>query len=222
MNWLNQHEVFEIEALACLKSARLLDALIFGGGTMLRLCHELPRYSVDLDFWKLNAQDDQNLLDRLVRILGKTYEITDAQLKHFTILVEMRSSRFPGRLKIEVRRRLTDWEYEEKIAFSNFSVKQVLLKGHTLRQTMINKVQALMSRGAIRDAFDLEFLLRQGTPLPALDNEQIEQLLKRIEGFTVNDFKVTLGSVIESDLRRYYVQNGFRYLKEKLSARMKK
>ena len=36
-----------------MKSTKLLDPLVFGGGTMLRLCHDLNRYSVDLDFWFL-------------------------------------------------------------------------------------------------------------------------------------------------------------------------
>jgi hypothetical protein len=42
------------------------------------------------------------------------------------------------------------------------------LKAHTLEQTMKNKIAALMERGEIRDGFDIEFLLRQGVPLPEL------------------------------------------------------
>ena len=51
MDILEKHEAFEIEVLDRLSSAKLLDPLVFGGGTMLRLCYELKRYSVDLDFW---------------------------------------------------------------------------------------------------------------------------------------------------------------------------
>ena len=51
MDILRQHEVFEIEVLEKMNSAKMLEPLVFGGGTMLRLCHELSRYSVDLDFW---------------------------------------------------------------------------------------------------------------------------------------------------------------------------
>jgi predicted nucleotidyltransferase component of viral defense system len=51
MDTLRQHEIFEIEVLDKMKSAKVLDHLVFGGGTMLRLCHELSRYSIDLDFW---------------------------------------------------------------------------------------------------------------------------------------------------------------------------
>ncbi len=50
MDTLKRHEVFEIEVLERLKSAKMLEPLVFGGGTMLRLCHEINRYSVDPDF----------------------------------------------------------------------------------------------------------------------------------------------------------------------------
>ncbi len=217
MNLLEQHEIFEMEVLEQLKSARLLESLVFGGGTMLRLCHELPRYSVDLDFWKLKELEDSTLFEKLQNVLRDSYEITDAQIKHYTILVELRSPRFPRRLKIEIRRELRNWEYEETIAFSRYETKQVLVKAHTLSQTMQNKIEALINRGAIRDAFDIEFLLRKGTPLPPLTDEQIERLQKQLGRFKPNDFKVTLGSVLEAEWREYYIRNGFSLLREKLA-----
>ncbi len=218
MNILEQHEIFEMEILDRFKRSRLLESLIFGGGTMLRLCHELPRYSAVLDFWKLKVLDDRELMQKLIRIFENDYEITDSQIKHFTILVELRSGRFPKRLKIEIRREHKAWDYEEKIAFSRFSNKQVLLKAHTLQQTMNNKIEALMQRNEIRDAFDIEFLLRKGLSLPVLAKEQVETLQKKLRKFKPNDFKVTLGSVLESEWRQYYVSNGFKLLEEKLTA----
>ncbi len=217
MNLLKQHEIFEMEVLERLRSARLLESLVFGGGTMLRLCHELPRYSVVLDFWKLKALDDSILFEKLQNVLRNSYEITDAQIKHFNILVELRSPRFPRRLKMEIRRELRNWEYEETIAFSRYETKQVLVKAHTLSQTMQNKIEALINRGAIRDAFDIEFLLRKGTPLPSLTDAQIERLQKQLGRFKPNDFKVTLGSVLEAEWREYYIRNGFSFLQNKLN-----
>ncbi|MEA1927363.1 MAG: nucleotidyl transferase AbiEii/AbiGii toxin family protein [Candidatus Auribacterota bacterium] len=66
MRDLIQQERFELEVLDRLKSARLLDRLVFGGGTMLRLCFGLNRYSVDLDFW-LTKEIDTN---KLLQIIG--------------------------------------------------------------------------------------------------------------------------------------------------------
>jgi len=53
MRDLIAQERFELEVLDRLKRGRFLERLVFGGGTMLRLCHGLNRYSVDLDFWLL-------------------------------------------------------------------------------------------------------------------------------------------------------------------------
>ncbi|NOX38326.1 MAG: nucleotidyl transferase AbiEii/AbiGii toxin family protein [Calditrichaeota bacterium] len=218
MNLFEQHEIFEMEVLERMKSSRLLEKLIFGGGTMLRLCHELPRYSADLDFWKWKPFDDEQFLHRLRQSLGRSYEITDAELKRFTILLELRSARYPRRLKIEIRREMQDWDVEDQIAFSPYSPRQVLLKAHTLKQTLQNKIAALLERGEIRDAFDIEFILRRGVALPPLEPEVVDKLLARLRGFSPQDFRVTLGSVLQPEWREYYQTNGFQFLMEKLNA----
>ena len=84
MSELEIHEQFEVEVLDHLARTSFLRPLVFGGGTMLRLCHELPRYSVDLDFWfrrKVNMSDFYN---RLLAELDRSYRITDSKNKHFT------------------------------------------------------------------------------------------------------------------------------------------
>lgn len=218
MQPFERHEVFEMEVLERLKRAKILDTLIFGGGTMLRLCHEMKRYSADLDFWKIKDLPDETLFKRLQSALVTDYELTDIQMKRFTILLEVRSPHFPRRLKIEVRREFINWDIEEKIAYSQFSTKQVALKAHTLRQTLENKIAALLDRGEIRDAFDIEFILRRGVALPDLSDVQRERLIMQLQKFKPNDFKVTLGSVLEKDIRSYYIQNQFRFLRERLES----
>ena len=218
MDIFSQHEVFEIEVLDKMNSAKLLEPLVFGGGTMLRLCHELGRYSVDLDFWFIKKTPQQKYFDSIVQALGKSYEITDAEIKHYTLLIELRSSEYQKRLKIEIRKELKDCDYQEKIAFSKSSTKQVLLKAHTLEQTMKNKIQAFLGRGEIRDCFDIEFLLRRGIDLPVGDREKCIELHKKIVCFKELDFKVKLGSILEKDIRDYYVENRFTFLQEKLTA----
>jgi hypothetical protein len=42
--------------------------------------------------------------------------------------------------------------------------------------------------------------------------------MKRTTGFKDKDFKVKLGSIVDSDTRNYYAQNRFSYLVEKLNA----
>lgn len=216
MNILERHEIFEIEVLERLKNARLLERLVFGGGTMLRLCHEMRRYSADLDFWKIREAPDEDLFRQIQSLLRQKYDITDAQIKHFTILIEIRSLHFQKRLKIEIRRKHAAWDFEEKIAYSVFDTRQVLVKAHTLKQALDNKISALLDRGEIRDAFDIEFILRQGIPLPRLPEPQKHALLRQLDKFKPRDYKVTLGSLLEKDIRNYYVEQRFDFLRRKI------
>ncbi len=216
MDILKQHEIFEIEVLGKMNSTKMLEPLVFGGGSMLRLCHELNRYSVDLDFWFIKEISQNKLFDKIRKAFEKDYEITDAQIKRYTMLFELRSARYPKRLKIEIRREWKDCDYQERIAFSRFSTTQVLVKAHTLEQTITNKIGAFLDRGEIRDCFDIEFLLRRGVELPAKIGKQIIAFQKKLGRFKDRDFKVKLGSILENDIRTYYITQRFRYLEEKL------
>jgi len=217
MDTLRQHEIFEIEVLNKMKCAKVLEPIVFGGGSMLRLCHELKRYSVDLDFWFVKRVSQDDYFKKLLEIFAKEYEITDSRMKHYTLLFELRSGSYPRRLKIEIRRRAEDCDFQEQIAFSRFSTKQVVLRAHTLNQTMKNKIEAFLDRGEIRDCFDIEFLLRRGIEFPALTGSQSQVFQKKLTRFKDRDFKVTLGSILEGDIRDYYISQRFTYLRGKLS-----
>jgi len=216
MDTFKQHEVFEIEVLDRMNSAKMLDPLVFGGGSMLRLCHELNRYSVDLDFWFAKKVSQNDFFDKGIKTFEKYYEITDAQIKHYTILFELRSAQYPKRLKIEIRRELKDWDYQQDIAFSKFSTKQVVLKTHTLDQTINNKIEAFLDRGEIRDCFDIEFMVRRGVEIPLKEEKESIAFREKLSLLKDQDFKVKLGSIIENDSREYYIANRFRFLEEKL------
>ncbi|MCX5666224.1 MAG: nucleotidyl transferase AbiEii/AbiGii toxin family protein [Candidatus Omnitrophica bacterium] len=216
MDILQRHETLEIEALESMNGGKFLEPLIFGGGTMLRLCYELNRYSMDLDFWFVKKIDHKVYFNRLKEYLGERYELTDAHIKHYTILLELRSKGYPKRLKIEIRKEVKNCDFEERIAFSKFSSKQVILKVHTLDQMMKNKIEAAIDRHEIRDFYDIEFMLRRGVPLKASPGE-IGKLAKMAEAFKKSDYNVTLGSLLDQDTRKYYAANGFAYLQGKLS-----
>jgi len=104
MRDLIQQERFEMAVLDSLNSAQFLRFLVFCGGTMLRLCHGLDRYSVDLDFWLAATAEGRRLFRRISSSLAKTYRIKDAAEKHYTYLLEIRSPRYPRSIKIEIRK----------------------------------------------------------------------------------------------------------------------
>ena len=213
---LAKHEQFEMDVLYHLNSGRILEKIVFGGGTMLRLCHELNRYSADLDFWLIKTVAIETFQNKITAHLADEYEITDNQIKHFSLVVEVRTPAYPRRLKIEIRKDIRKWDLEKSIAFSKYSNRQVLLYTHTLSQTMDNKIAALITRGEIRDAFDIEFLLRKGITLPEMTMEDKSLLKKCLKSFRENDFKVKLGSILDEEMQSYYIKNHFRYLEEKL------
>ncbi|NCS85463.1 MAG: nucleotidyl transferase AbiEii/AbiGii toxin family protein [Cyanobacteria bacterium] len=133
-------EILEIETLDLLNSKNVLDKLYFGGGTMLRLCHNLNRYSTDLDFWLKDGANQKNIFNLLLNIFQQKYSLIDSQNKFHTLLFQIKSPSSKRSLKIEIRKVQTDFQWERKIAFSRFTIKQVQLNGLTLEQMMKNKI----------------------------------------------------------------------------------
>ena len=219
MQDLQNLEIFEIEVLELLNSIKVLDNLYFGGGTMLRLCHNLNRYSTDLDFWIDITLDSKSLFSKLKDEFKNRYKIVDAENKKYTLLFEIKSNTYKRNLKIEIRKEQIDFDWERKIAFSKFTNKQVTVKGLTLQQMMKNKIEAMLSRKIIRDCFDIEFLLMRGVDLP-LNKTKLEEMKKIIDSFKERDFKVTLGSILEEKERKFYLENKFKLLKEEINRKL--
>jgi len=205
-------ERFEIEVLEGLNSSRLLNPLVFEGGSMLRLCYGLNRYSVDLDFSLIKEINLDEFFKKCKDYLEKNYKIKDAANKFYTILFELSSPHYPRSLKIEIRKERKKVKIEEAIAYSRYSNIQVLVKTISLSSMMNLKIRSFIDRGEIRDCFDIEFLLKRGIRLDA-PPEVLKRVLTRIEGLTKRDYTVKLGALLEENERRYYTKNNFKLLK---------
>ena len=83
MKRLANHEAFEMEVLQWLRSKGFLLSLVFGGGTMLRLCHEMPPYSPDMDFCFYKEIEYDVFYPQLKTLIGKQYDFTDMQNKFY-------------------------------------------------------------------------------------------------------------------------------------------
>lgn len=212
MQDLIRQEEFEIEVLDRLRSGKFLDSLIFTGGTMLRLCYGLDRYSVDLDFWLYKEIETKEYFIKLRDYLQKYYSVRDAEEKFYTMLFEIRSKGYPRSLKIEIRKKVGPFKTELSIAYSRYSSIQVLVRTLSLEEMMRSKIEAFLSRREIRDLFDIEFLIKKGFKIEASKKELIE-LLKGIESLKKSDYSVKLGSIIEPEQRRYYAKENFKIIK---------
>jgi len=215
MQDLIAQERFEMEVLNRLNSGRFLKDLIFIGGTMLRLCHGLDRFSVDLDFRLLRTARSGELFSALAAYLPRFYGVRDSADNLNTLLFELQSPDYPRRLKIEIRKDEGTVQAEQSIAFSRHATAQVLLRTATLDAMMAAKIAAFLDRKEIRDAYDLEFLVKRGIR-PQASEEVLLQVADLIGRLTEKDYKVKLGSLIEPELRPYYRKENFRILKAAL------
>ncbi|MBW1893688.1 MAG: nucleotidyl transferase AbiEii/AbiGii toxin family protein [Deltaproteobacteria bacterium] len=216
MHQLEQHEIFEIETLQFMKSKRLLDSLVFGGGTMLRLCHDLKRYSVYMDFYFKKKEDYDLYFSKIQNEFSNNYTVIDAYNKFNTILLEIRHDRFQRKLKIEINKKKRFASHKTAIAYSSYSTLQVHVDTVSLENMMMNKIEALLDRKEIRDAFDIEFLIRRNIKFPD-DADKAAGVLKTIKQFKKNNFAVKLGSLLQVEEREYYRQNHFKYLEHYLA-----
>lgn len=220
MQDLIKQEQFELEVLDKLNSKKLLSNLIFTGGTMLRLCFGLERFSVDLDFWIKKRLNNHKLFRSINDCLSDYYSIRDAVDKLNTWLFEIKSKDYPRSLKIEIRKRIEKTHVEQAIAYSKFTNIQVFLNVVSLQAMMQAKIKAFLVRKEIRDVFDIEFLLKKGIKLE-FPQATLKILLKEIEKLTKNDYSVKLGSLLEEDKRSYYNKENFKILKLAINEKIK-
>jgi predicted nucleotidyltransferase component of viral defense system len=212
MQDLIKQEQFELEVLAKLNSAKLLSNLVFCGGTMLRACFGLDRFSVDLDFWVKKKIGAQALYKKIKEALGKSYRLTDCANKVNTLLFEFKSANYPRSMKLEIRKERKKMNIEQAIAYSRYSNTQVFLNVVTLSDMMAAKIEAFLDRKEIRDIFDIEFLLKRGIKLDA-PVDKLERLLKGILALKKSDYAVKLGSLLETQERKYYLRENFKILR---------
>ena len=219
MQDLIKQECFELEVLDRLNSQKILSNLVFSGGTMLRLCYGLNRFSLDLDFWVIKKLDQNKLYRELKEYLSQFYSLTDYANKFYTLIFEIKSRDYPRRLKIEIRKEMKKIKTAQAIAYSPYANTQVLMKVVSLEDMMQSKIEAFLKRKEIRDVFDMEFLLKKGVTLNA-PLKTLKQLLQEIATLGVKDYRVKLGSILEEPQRKYYLRENFKILKSAIQEKL--
>lgn len=219
MQDLIKQEQFELEVLDKLNSKKLFTNLVFTGGTMLRLCFGLNRFSVDLDFWFIKSADKNKLFRNVKDYLAQIYTLKDSASKFHTLLFEIKSKDYPRSLKIEIRKETKKIKTETAIAYSKYSNLQVFLKVVSLKDMMDAKIEAFLRRKEIRDAFDMEFLLKRGIALDA-PAEKLKNVLPGLDSLGSKDYSVKLNSLLEASQRVYYTKENFKVLKSAINEKL--
>jgi len=198
-DFLNQYrENTIIEVVQTVAKSEAGSHLAFKGGTALKLFHDLPRYSEDIDYDFLGKISPQTMMDILKSAVAKKkWEVTDDAVKYNTILLELR---FAGpernfRVKIEISTR----EKELKTTIQSLRGVPVL----TLEPSflMTEKLITFVQRQAGRDIFDAWFILNNAFPLD-------ETMLVDNFGGHTNFFSTLLGLIQKADSKKILRDTG--------------
>jgi predicted nucleotidyltransferase component of viral defense system len=141
----------------------LANNLGFKGGTALMFFHNLPRFSVDLDFDLIHPEKEKEakIYQKIREILLKYGKIEDEAQKFFGPILVLNFGKGERKLKIEISNRQNDSRYEVK-AFMGINMLVM-----TIADMFANKLCAVLDRNELtnRDIFDCWYFLENGTPV---------------------------------------------------------
>ena len=209
-----EQEICQKTALAGLRRGGFFEHAAFYGGTCLRLFHNLPRFSEDMDFSLTEKRDDihlENYFDAIREefdIAGFGITITKKDKKSFGRVesaflkenTEAYDIRFQTKKTIKVKIELdTDppllFNTEQKVLLQPYSF---LTRCFTLPDLFAGKMHALVYRAwqrriKGRDWFDFEWYVRWGVPL---DWNHLKVRIKEFSGkdISLDDFMNDLRS----------------------------
>ncbi len=163
-------EEAELIVLKALFESVISDALVFKGGTALRLIYNSPRFSEDLDFSSttpISARDFKTVIHKIIASDSR-FSLKDLASKYYTHLAEIRIKEtwqnMALSLKIEVSRRP---QKKKKNDFSNALAKSsvtnltILTTAFTLERILKDKLLMLKERKMPRDIFDSWFICQK-------------------------------------------------------------
>lgn len=161
-------EEYEVLLLRELFESEFGEALVFRGGTALRLAYGSPRFSEDLDF-TLRCEVDKTKLIAFLTMIGKQYpgvRSVEALEKFYTVFgmatIEESYLVRPFRIKIEISKREEEWEkgkdYADMLIKSDVIPVTVLAQVATLEKIKTEKEGAMRDRKVARDVFDYWYI----------------------------------------------------------------
>ena len=152
--------------------AELANCLGFKGGTALMFFHELPRFSVDLDFNLLVLEKIDAVFQKIRKIVLKYGKIHDEAQKHFGSTIVLDYGIAERKLKIEISNRQDNDKYEI------LNLLGINMKVMTLTDMFSHKLCALLDRNNVinRDIFDCWFFMNRQV---SVNQNIIEQRMKK-------------------------------------------
>lgn len=192
-------EAYEILILQIISESSIGKNLVFKGGTALRLAHNSPLFSEDLDFSilkKVSFKDFKNLIENLCSKYKEVelFDVTDKRYTFFAIL-KVKEDFLPQRFSIKIEVSKRKFFSSQKPGFELLSLKSLILpitvffNVISLETILENKLRAVKERIKSRDLFDIWF---------------VSNLLRKPVNFKISGFSKT---VIRQELNRYLPKN---------------
>ena len=214
----NKHKFFMLQLLKDLFSDALLSSVLaFKGGTATMFFHNLPRFSTDLDFNLLDPRKEEDVYERVRKIVLKYGKIYDAAIKRYGIIIVLDYGIGERKLKIEISNR--QWENHYEIRNYLGLQMRVLVK----EDMFAHKLCALLDRTEItsRDIFDCWFFLKERTSINKAIVESrmgmpigqyLDRCIESVQGISEKSLISGLGELTEGEMKNF-VRHG---LKEEL------
>ncbi len=206
---VNRHKFFLLQLLKEIYSdPELASSLAFKGGTALMLFHDLPRFSVDLDF-NLTANSDEEVASAKLRaILVKHGTIRDEARKRYGMLLVLNYEDDGRNLKVEVSNRSYPDEYELR---DYLGVSMNVMR---LEYMFTHKLMALLDRNALtnRDVFDCWFCMKQRLVLrkSILDlrlkstfEDYMDKAIEAVTAISGNRILDGIGELLDPELKNW-------------------
>jgi len=200
------HEVMQEIALAGLYRSGFFDRAAFYGGTCLRIFHGLPRFSEDLDFSLLQADENfslENYFDAIItefKALGKEIVINkksktaqtnveSAFLKENTEIYDLQfatEKRIKIKIEVDTQPPL-DFSTEYKLLLLPFSF---MTRCYSLPDLYAGKMHAFLFRNwqnrvKGRDWYDFEFYVRNNV---VLNFNHLQKRAEQISNLSAKEF----------------------------------
>lgn len=184
------------------------------GGTGAYFFHNLPRFSVDLDFDLIesNQKNKQLVFNKIENILKKFGTIKEKQIKKWTIFFLLSYGDEDHNIKIEISTRENNNKYEPK---EYLGISMLSAKKETL---FANKLVALTGRKgrAMRDVYDVYYFAKNrwdadeeiiqfwtGRNM----KEQLEESIKMVEKINNRDILQGLGEILSEKDKNWAKKN---------------
>jgi len=211
----NKHRFYLTQILTDIYSDRELARYLgFKGGTALMFFHNLPRFSVDLDFDLLVTEKAEPVYTKIKNILLKYGKIHDEAQKFFGDLLALDYEHGERNLKIDISHRIYSDEYEIK------NLLGISVKIMKISDMFSHKLVALLGRKEIadRDIFDCWWFMNCQTPVKTAMIEELTQktysdymqeCIEVMENLPKRSLLYGLGELLEQDMKTF-VRNKLR------------